>query len=208
LDKKEKEMKKTLGFLGNEIFLGTMIALLSVFTAVASYQGSMADSDQNKNEIAGMKALNDGNAEYLRANQLWTQDYNNYDNWYLNYEKNPDVAAYYEGNFTEHLTAAIERNGGDEYPMDEEYATAIYADAVAYWDESDASFDLASKWDERGDNLQLVMLIMALGLAFAAWASLLKEESNMRLMFSLFGLVTLAAGLLVYFTLVISQPIA
>ncbi|GAB4539442.1 MAG: hypothetical protein Fur002_04600 [Anaerolineales bacterium] len=201
-------MKKILGFLGNEIFLGTMIALLSVFTAVASYQGSMADSDQNKNEIAGMKALNDGNAEYLSANQLWTQDDNNYDNWYLNRDSAPEVAAYYEGNFTEYLTAAIERNGGDEYPMDEEYSKAIYADAIAYWDESDASFDLASQWDERGDNLQLVMLIMALGLAFAAWASLLKEDSNMRLMFSLFGIITLIAGLSVYFMLVVSHPIA
>ena len=61
-------MKKTLGFLGNEIFLGTMIALLSVFTAVASYQGAMADSEQNKFEILGMQYLNDGNAEYLSKN--------------------------------------------------------------------------------------------------------------------------------------------
>lgn len=192
-------MKKALGFLGNEVFLGTMIALLSVFTALASYWGAMADSDQNKFEIAGMKALNDGNADYLSANQVWIQDDGNYDNWYLNYEKDPEAAAYYEGNFSEELTVAIERNGGDEYPMDEQYVDAIYASAYEYWDESDTSFDLASKWDEYGDQLQLVMLIMALGLALTAWASLLKEESNMRLMFSLFGSITLIGGLLVYF---------
>ena len=44
-------MKKYLWILGNEIVLGTMIALLSVFTAVASYQGGMSDSEQNKFEI-------------------------------------------------------------------------------------------------------------------------------------------------------------
>jgi len=44
-------MKKVLGFLGNEIFLGTMIALLSVFTAVSSYQGAMFDSEHSKYEI-------------------------------------------------------------------------------------------------------------------------------------------------------------
>ena len=49
--------------------------------------------------------------------------------------------------------------------------------------QSDANSDLAGQWDNRGDGLQLVMLIMALGLAFAAWGSLLKEESNMRLLF-------------------------
>ena len=41
-------MKKIFGFLGNEIFLGTLIALLSIFTAISSYQGAMADSEQNK----------------------------------------------------------------------------------------------------------------------------------------------------------------
>ena len=62
-------MKKFFGFLGNEVFLGTLIAVLSVFTAVASYQGAMADSEQNKFEILGMQNLNDGNAEYLSSNQ-------------------------------------------------------------------------------------------------------------------------------------------
>lgn len=58
-------MKK---FLVNEIFLGTMIAIPSVFTAYVSYAGAIADSEQNKYEILGMQQLNDGNAEYLRAN--------------------------------------------------------------------------------------------------------------------------------------------
>jgi hypothetical protein len=42
------------------------------------------------------------------------------------------------------------------------------------------------------------MLIMALGLAFAAWASLLKEESKMRLLFAFFAAFTLVAGLITY----------
>ncbi len=195
-------MSKSFSFLSNEIFLGTLIALLSVFTAVASYQGAMADSEQNKYEILGMQALNDGNAEYLSANQTWIQDDGNYDNWYINLDSNPDIADYYAGNFTLELDAAIERNGPDEYPMDEEYATAIYADAIAYWDDSDTNFELGSQYDEKGDNLQLVMLIMALGLALAAWGSLLGPESNMRKVFALFGLIALLAGIATYVTLV------
>ncbi len=196
-------MSKSFSFLSNEIFLGTLIALLSVFTAVASYQGAMADSEQNKYEILGMQALNDGNAEYLSANQTWIQDDGNYDNWYINQETNPDIADYYAGNFTLELDAAIERNGPDQYPMDEEYATAIYADAIAYWDDSDTNFDLGSQYDEKGDNLQLVMLIMALGLALAAWGSLLGPESNMRKVFALFGLIALLAGVATYVVLVV-----
>jgi hypothetical protein len=195
-------MSKFFGFLSNEIFLGTLIALLSIFTAVASYQGAMADSEQNKYEILGMQALNDGNAEYLSANQTWIQDDGNYDNWYINQELNPDISDYYEGNFTEELAAAIERNGPDVYPMDEEYATSLYDEAITYWDDSDVNFDLGSQYDERGDQLQLVMLIMTLGLVLAAWGALLKEESPMRKIFALLGLVALIVGLATYILVV------
>jgi hypothetical protein len=203
--KKEKYRMDTLfarlRFLGSEIVLGLLIAILSVFAAYASYQGSMADSDQNKYEIQGMKALNDGNAEYLSGNQTWIQDDGNYDNWYINQDSNPDLAAYYEGNFTEEMAAAIERNGTDEYPVDDAYVEAIYADANTYWQESDDAFALASQWDERGDSLQLVVLVMALGLAFAAWASLLSEESKLRVMFAIFSIVMLVYGVITYVTI-------
>lgn len=191
-------MKRLFGFLGNEVFLGTLIALLSISTAISSYQGAMADSDQNKFEILGMQALNDGNAEYLTANQNITQDYSYFDNWYLNVDTNPDIAEYYQFNFSEELTEAIERSGEDN-PFDDEYYNAMYAFPSELFDESDTHFEIGSKWDERGDQLQLVMLIMTLGLVFAAWAALLGAESNMRLLFALFGLITFAAGLLIYF---------
>lgn len=194
-------MKRISDFLRNEVFLGTMIALLSVLTAFSSYQGSMADSEQNKYEIKGMQALNDGNAEYLSANQNWIQDEGNYDNWYINYENNPEAAEYYEGNFSQSLFDAIARNG-DEYPMDDQYTDELYADAILYWDDSDYNFDLGSQWDERGDQLQLVMLIMALGLALTAWASLLHAESKLRGFFALLGLIALIAGLTIYFVMV------
>ncbi len=190
-------MKK---FFSNEIFLGTMIAILSVLTAFVSYQGAMADSEQNKYEILGMQQLNDGNAEYLRANQDITQDYNYFDNWYLNVDERPEIAEYYEFNFSEPLAAAIESD--PDVVWTDDYYDSMYLDATLLWDESDANFDLASQYDERGDQLQLVMLIMALGLAFVAWASLLGAESNMRVLFAVFGLIVLVSGLAIYFLLV------
>lgn len=190
-------MKK---FFGNEIFLGTMIAILSVFTAYASYLGAMSDSEQNKYEILGMQQLNDGNAEYLRANQDITQDYNYFDNWYLNVDERPEIAEYYQSNFSEALTAAIESDPNVVWT--DAYYDEMYLDATQLWDESDINFDLASQWDERGDQLQLVMLIMALGLAFVAWASLLGAESNMRTLFSLFGTIALIAGIITFITMV------
>lgn len=190
-------MKK---FFSNELFLGTMIAILSVLTAYSSYLGAMSDSEQNKFEILGMQQLNDGNAEYLRANQDITQDYNYFDNWYLNVDERPEIAEYYQFNFSEALTAAFE--SAPDVVWTDEYYESMYADATALWDESDTNFDTASQWDERGDQLQLVMLIMALGLAFVAWASLLGAESNMRMLFSIFGTLALIAGILVFLVMV------
>jgi cation transport ATPase len=74
----------------------------------------------------------------------------------------------------------------------------MYTSAYDYWDESDINFALAGQWDNRGDKLQLVMLLMALALAFAAWASLLKEESNMRSLFAIASIIVFILGILQY----------
>lgn len=185
---------KSLRFLGHEILLGTLIALLSVFTAFASWQGSIADSKQNESEILAMQQLNDGNAEYLTANQFIVYDYTMFDGWYTT--DSEEKAEYYEASYSPELQEAIATNPDD--PFSNEYYDAMYAIANGFWEESDANFELAGEWDNRGDGLQLVMLIMALGLAFTAWASLLKEESNMRVLFALFGAVTLVIGVIAY----------
>ena len=148
-----------------------------------------------------MQKLNDGNAEYLTSNQEITQDYSYYDTWYINQETNPDIAEYFQAEFSDELLTAIERSGS-ENPFDEEYYNAKYEIPSQLFDESDTNFEIGSQWDERGDQLQLVMLIMTLGLVFAAWGSLLKDDSVMRLIFSFFGLITFVAGLIVYFTMV------
>lgn len=185
---------KFLRLLGSEIVLGTLIAVLSVFTAVASYQGALADGGQNENEILGMKNLNDGNAEYLRANQDIVYDYTMFDGWYT--AESEEKAAYYEANYSEQLQNSIAANPDD--PFSDAYYEAMRAEAYGYWEASDTAFEKAGAWNERGDKLQLVMMIMALGLAFAAWASLLKDESRMRLLFAVLALATLILGIIFY----------
>ena len=85
-----------------------------------------------------------------------------------------------------------------ETVWDDQYYDEMYADANAYFDDSDANFEKAGEWNNRGDRLQVVLMIVALGLAFAAWASLLKEESNMRILFALFAIITLTMGIIYY----------
>lgn len=184
--------------LGSEIVLGTLITILSIGTAYASYTGAMADSDQNKFEIQGMRALNDGNTTYLEANQTLSQDFQYFDNWYVNLGVDEERADYYYEQMSEELTVAIESGSDTAWA---EYEDGVFSDALQLFDRADASFQLATAYDEKGDSLQLVMLFMALGLAFAAWASLLGEESNMRPMFAVFAIITLVIALVVYFNI-------
>ena len=191
---------KSLQIFGKELVLGALIAILSVFTAYASWQGSIADSQQNANEVLGMQSLNDGNAEYLSANQFIVYDYTMYDGWYTTDDE--AKAEYYESSYSDELIAAIEANPED--PFSEDYYNAMYASADALWEESDAAFELAGQYDNRGDGLQLVILFTALGLAFSAWASLLKEESNLRPLFGFAAAIMLIIGLVAY----LAAPVA
>ncbi len=185
---------KFLRMFGSEMVLGTLVVILSVLTALASYQGSIADSKQNEHEIKAMQELNDGNAEYLSANQFIVYDFSMYDGWYTTDDE--EKAAYYEESYSQELLDSIANNPDDIFG--EDYYNAMYSVANAYWEESDADFETAGAWDNRGDGLQLVVLIMALGLAFAAWASLLKEENNMRMVFSVLAIIMLVYGLITY----------
>jgi hypothetical protein len=189
-------MKKVVSFLGNEILLGMLITVLSVFTAIASYQGALAGGAQNDAEIKGMQELNDGNAIYLTENQNISQDYNYYDNWYINQDSNPEAADYYQFNYSQQLQDAITRDPNTVW--DDQYYTEMAATSTEFFDSSETNFILASNWNERGDWLQLVLTIMAIGLAFAGWASINKEESNLRAFFSLLSIITFVAGIISY----------
>lgn len=183
-----------LQFLGSELILGSLIAILSVLTALAGYQGSMADSEQTTSNVQGQQMLTDANAEYLTANQLIVYDYTLYDG-YFTAQPGTEQEEYYLSSFSEALQADMAA-GVDLFS--DSYYENMYADANAMFEEADALFAKAQEWNKRGDALQLVMLIMALGLAFAAWASLLKEESRMRILFAFFSIVMLVYGLITY----------
>ena len=182
-------MLARLRFLSSELILGSLVAVLSVLTAVTGYQGSMSDGEQAKYTILGQQTLTDANAEYLSANQMIVYDYSLYDGYYI--AEDAEKEEYYQASFSEELQASIAAD--EEDPFSDAYYEAMYAGPNEMFAEADAHFKKAEEFDERGDALQLVMLVSALALAFAAWASLLKEESAVRLVFAV-----LSIGMLVY----------
>ena len=179
----------------NDTLVGTLVALLSILVALAGYQNAMSGSEQTKYNVQGQQMLTDANAEYVTVNQEIVYDFTMFDSWYLTDDEEKKV--YYQGSFSENLKAALLKNA--EEPFNQEYYTSRFAESNKIADESDSLFALAEKFNERGDALQLVALIGSLGLAFAAWSSLLKEQSSIRLTFAVLSIAALVYSLILYF---------
>ncbi len=183
-----------LKFFSSELVLGSLVAILSILAALSGYQSSMADSDQIRYNVQGQQALTDASAEYLSANQLIVYDYTLYNGWYT--AETAEKTEHYRSSFSEELNASMATN--QEEPFNKAYYTAMYLEPQAQFDEADRLFELAEEFNRRGDALRLVLLISALGLALAAWASLLKTESPVRIAFGIFSTSMLVYSVILY----------
>jgi hypothetical protein len=189
--------KRILMAISSEIVLGSLVALLSVLTALAAYQGSLSDSKESDLNVEGQKQLTESNALYLEANQFVIYDYTMYDGWYINEGKDDEIAQYYIDSFSEELTANIDR-GTDLF--DEQYYDEMYAEAENTYDEAMTSFDQAQEAGDRADNMQGVVVIFAVGLALAAYGSMMAPEKSIRIVFTIASIAGLIVGLISYFT--------
>lgn len=182
-------------FISSEWTLGVLVALLSVLIAAAAYQSSLYDSKESDFNVEGQKQLSESNTYYLEANQFVIYDFTMYDGWYINDGVNADLADYYYTSFSEELTLSMERENG---PFDEEYYTAMYADADATYEEAMTAFDEANAAGNKADQLQLVVLIFAVGLALSAYGSIVDAESRVRVIFGGLSVLSLVFGVIVY----------
>lgn len=192
-EKKPSKFRKLLGKLGSEFVLGSLVAVLSVLTAFAAFQGALADNQESDKNVEGQKQLTESNSMYLEANQFVIYDYTMYDGWYINQDSNPDNADYYKASFSDSLNAALERNADE--PFDDAYYTEMYKDASDTYDEANTAFDEANTAGEKGINLQAVVMVFAVGLALAAYGSLMPEEKAIRILFAIVSITALVAGL-------------
>ncbi len=181
--------------ISSEWTLGILVALLSVLIAAAAYQSSLYDSKESDFNVEGQKQLSESNTYYLEANQFVIYDFTMYDGWYINDGVNADLADYYYTSFSEDLTLSMERENG---PFDDEYYTAMYTDADATYEEAMTAFDDANTAGNKADQLQLVVLIFAVGLALSAYGSIVNPESKVRVIFGFMSVLSLVFGVIVY----------
>jgi hypothetical protein len=198
----ESESKSPSGFkrllmkIGSETVLVTLVTFLSVLTATAAWQGSLADSKESDANVEGQKQLTEANSMYLETNQFVIYDYSMYDGWYINTGKDEEIAQYYYDSFSESLQANMDREGD---VFDDQYYEEMYTDADSLYEEALTYFDEAQAAGDRADNMQLVVLIFAVGLALAAYGSLMAPEKAIRAVFALGSIAGLVMGLIFFF---------
>lgn len=185
--------KKRTSFLGSDLILGFLVAFLSILTALAAYQGAIADSQESDLNVEGQKQLTEANSYYLETNQFVLYDYNMYDGWYV--ASDQDVADYFYANFSDELLSSMDRTDG---PFDDAYYNNMYADADSLYDDAISYFDQAQAAGDRAIQMQLIVLIFAVGLALAAYASLIKPEKRIRSLFAIASILALIMGLVSY----------
>jgi hypothetical protein len=173
--------------LGSTLFLGFLVTVLSVFTAATNYATYQVSGLASGYDTEGSRLLADSNAEYIRTTQFIIQDYTMYDGYFVQQGVDDFAAEYYQSNFSPELQASYERDN----TFDDQYYEEMYAHSNDLFDQAFEKFDLASAASEREAAYQLAMLVAAVGLAFAAYGSLLDEKNSLHPLFALMSLFML-----------------
>jgi hypothetical protein len=178
--------------LGSNLFLGFLVTALSVFTAATNYATYQINGTASGYETEGNRLLANSNTEYVRATQFIILDYDMYDGYYIQQDVDNFAAEYYQSNFSSELQASYDRDA----VFDDQYYDEMYAYSDDLFDQAFEQFDLANAASEREAGFQLAMLVAAVGLAFAAYASLLDELNKMRPLFALMALLLLVFSII------------
>ena len=180
--------------LGSTLMLGFLVTTLSIFTALANYTTFRVGSNASDIETEGDRFLVESNTEYISATQFIIVDYNMYDSYYINLNVDDFAAKYYQSLFSAGLASSVERGS----PFDDQYYDEMYASANEKIELAFGKFEEANALKEREAGYQFSMLFSAVGLAFAAYASLLNEGNRLRTIFSLMALITLILSVVQY----------
>lgn len=177
-------------WLGSNLVVGFLVTALTVFTAATNYASFLVGNKASDYQTQGDRLLAESNTEYIQATQYIIVDYTLYDGYYINYDKDPETADYYRSNFSDELIASIARNDLNN-PFDKTYYDAMYKDSITQFNNAFDLYDQADAESNRGSGYQLAMLVAAVGLAFAAYGSLLEKTNRLRRIFVLMSFILL-----------------
>ena len=176
--------------LGSQLALGILVTTLSILATLANYVGADYGGKGDSHTAKARQHLADANREEGLAMQLVILDASLLDNVRVYDGKDDELFEYFYSNLSPFLLESIERND----PFDDQYYAEMYALADEYSANAKEEFALADAQYARQGGLRVITLFSAMGLSFAAYASLLNEENRLRSIFA--SVAALALGLI------------
>jgi hypothetical protein len=178
-----------------EPVLGTLVAIYGISTAWAAYQAGIYGGNSSENFFVAQSSLTDSSFFYNQANQEVQHDLDMITEIEVQTALGaPDEAVDALVNaLSEDALVSFERAGD----LDDQYYNDKYVTAEEYETNAQNAFAAAKAWDELGDTYELLVLVLAVGLGFAGWASLIHAESMLRYVFGVLAVIALVIGIVI-----------
>jgi len=182
---------RTEGFLNG--FLAAMVTIYGILTALIIFAASRAESLYYDNVFISQAQLSDASELSIEAQIRVLHDLSVLEQMQAHElsGSDPKIIEFLHGHLSAEAQASLERSGG----VDETYAEEVYFAHNVVREKAMRSFDLAAAWSERANTYERLATLLAVGLAFAAWASLIKRIGSIRWMFTIVAASVLIGSL-------------
>ena len=163
--------------------LSTLIVLYGVTTAFSAFKQSQVDDLENDAQIVGLLELTRSNDAFDVADRKAGTDFDALTRIIILEATGGDplVIEILEDTLTEEALAALRRSN----TLDDAYFDEIYALANALYDNAFMAFSAAGTLGNLRTNYDITLLLLAVGLGFAGWSSLLGDDSRIGFVFGL-----------------------
>jgi len=173
-----------------KIILGVLVTIYGITAAFVSHQGSQLDTDAREMTFVGIMELTKGNDAYAVADGQFTSDYDAMTQIILLEETGGSETAIqvWLDTLSQEALDAVDRSGD----LDDQYSIDVYTYADELYANASLAYQTAQTYSDVGNEYELITLLLAMGLAFVGWASLLDEVRLLRYVFT--GIAVLVLG--------------
>jgi len=173
--------------------LAALVTVYGILTAVVIFMASGADGLYYDNVFIAQAQLNDASELAIEAQIGILHDLSVLEQIQVHILEGSDeeIIDYLYGQLSAEAVESLERSA----ELDDVYAERVFAVHNAERENAMISFDLAGAWSERAGVYQGLATVLAVGLAFAAWASLMEKGGCLRVAFAVVALLVLIACL-------------
>ena len=175
-----------------KIILGVLLTFYGIAAAMVSYQASQLDGTARDMNFIGIRETTRGNDAYAVADNQFTSDYDAITQVILLDQTGGSEAAVqvWMDTLSDEALDAMDRTGD----LDDQYSADVYAYPDDLYANAELAYQTSQTYADVSSDYELITLILAMGLAFVGWSSLLDDVRLLRIVFAALGFVVLVVS--------------